>query len=36
MVHAEMAAISEAAMRGVALAGSTLYTTTYPVIFAPA
>lgn len=30
VVHAEMAAISEAAMRGVALAGSTLYTTTYP------
>jgi deoxycytidylate deaminase len=30
VVHAEMAAISEAAMRGIALAGSTLYTTTYP------
>lgn len=30
VVHAEMAAISEAAMRGVSLAQSTLYTTTYP------
>lgn len=30
VVHAEMAAISEAAARGVALQGSTLYTTTYP------